>query len=130
MGVELEERKLQTDCSKAGSETGAVVLEDGKGSKNRLPDCIPVWPLGSQVECVSSYGWLIQKNGSRLEGGAESLQEGERLVRRQDLSVRGDRRESGNHLPEFQPGVATALYLYIFVFIFHFPKSLYRPNYM
>lgn len=25
MEVELEERKLQTDCSKAGSETGAVV---------------------------------------------------------------------------------------------------------
>lgn len=73
MGVELEERKLQTDRSKAGSETGAVVREDGKDSKNRLPDCIPVWSLGSQVECVSSYGWLTRKNGSGLEEGAERV---------------------------------------------------------
>lgn len=47
MEVECEEKKLRADCSKAGSETRAVVMEDRKDSKNRLPDCIPVWPLGS-----------------------------------------------------------------------------------
>lgn len=61
MEVEWEERKLQADCSKAVSDTGAVVMEDRKDRKNRLPNCIPVWPLGSQVECVSRYAWLTKE---------------------------------------------------------------------
>lgn len=73
MGGEAPESRLFQGCWLRGvGTTGATVREDRKESENCLPEFqLSVATGGSQVECVSSYWGLTQKNGSGLEGGAE-----------------------------------------------------------
>lgn len=51
---------------RAADETWELAVKDVKEHKVTYLISSPMWPLGSQVDSVSSYWWLIQRSQNGL----------------------------------------------------------------